>query len=194
MKPARHVLIALAMLVPLSGCMVLKDRTQPLLDAREIINEQASKPRVYWSIKNDHDGAVASLHEGHFRRALIASKCCEIAASRQQADIIVEGVAAANYKPWMVLPGMISAGTLFIIPSWDTRRYDIAIQVTTAWGKVQKYTLSEANTYVNWLPFLAVSILPPYWFYYDLAEPSTLSNLYNNLFFQMKKDGALSSA
>ena len=194
MKPARHALIALVLLVPLTGCMVFKDRTQPLLDTREIINEQVSKPKVYWSIKNDHDGAAASLHEGHFRRALIASKCCEIAASRQQADIIVEGVAAANYKPWMLLPGMISAGTVFIIPSWDTRRYDITIQVRPAQGRTWQYTLSEANTYVNWLPLIAVSILPPYWFYYDLAEPSALLNLYNNLFFQMKKDGALSGA
>ena len=193
----KKAIITASMACLISGCIMIKENKLPIVNANLIVNDQTLKPSVFIDFKTnvDHDDALnkqdANLHASYFKRSLVDSRCCTIAGSKQQADILVEGFVRPINNPWIIIPSLISASTLFVVPYWDETKYETEVKVTMVDGGVRKYRLDDSVTLYYWLPLIAVSVLPPVFFHNRSADQRTVVNLYNNLLYKMKRENTL---
>ncbi|HET8871542.1 MAG TPA: hypothetical protein VFM48_13935 [Aquabacterium sp.] len=128
----------------------------------------------------------AELSKKSFEDAISASNCCTLVDQEAQADLLVDGVRYIKRDHLRAAPALLTALTLYLIPSWETTPFKVSVRVQKGMD-LRVYELEDSVTTIEWLPFLLAM---------PFANPLTVSSeveghVYQTLVLKMKADGLL---
>lgn len=173
------------------NCASFRANNLPVIQDNEYLTPKTSKIKVFsrWNyVTSANDGVLwAAAHKSWFDKAVIESGCCEIVESPKDAAIVLDGTATDHTSPGLMIPLIINASTLTIIPFWQTITADVKATATKG-PKQTSYEVKDSFTYVSWLPMMFVY---PFTGGAAKNKEELLHNTHKNLFVQMKKDGLL---
>lgn len=149
----------------ISGCAVFKGNAIPLIPD-EALDFRAKNPlKVYnkWVLDSDSSIILPSFKDQvessakiSFEKSLHTAGCCVLVDSKEDADIVVDGVVIQRSNFAAILPAAITGASLYTIPSWATNNLKIEAFVRRKNGVTKNYTITDSTILVQWLPMIFV--------------------------------------
>jgi len=97
--------------------------------------------------------AAAAIGKQNFEKVLAATNCCVIVDSRNEADVVIDGMIYGEGNPAAMIPAFITGLSLYTIPSWVTGKPHVSASVKQG-ETVREYDFRDEMTMVQWLPLI----------------------------------------
>lgn len=184
--------------VSLSGCIGFKGNELTKVTDKDVNFTSTNKTRVFsrWKVEGEKGSMYTAdlfkpmlISEAAARKKFmddffVLSNCCTIVEDPTEADVEVTGTF--YYVPPTNYATGISAGTLYVIPTWRTLETRISVDVKKNMN-LKSYDIKDHMTLVNWLPLIVgFPFANP-----NTAENETILNVFLTLLSNMKKDNIL---
>ncbi len=167
----------------------------PSVDPTTLQSSPATPARVYtrWTFAPGGLGfdpervlALGVESKERFDRALLATGCCTIVDTTEQADLVVEGTYHGQDLDLAELGSVLSSATLTVLPAWANLRYRLSARALAA-SRRHDYDVRDSLLAIKWLPLIvATPVAHPV----DLAQ-EVQTNVLLTLIQRMKSDGLL---
>ncbi len=186
-------------LFSLSSCAGFKAHNLPEIEDKDLKFSSENKVKVYSKWELDSKAAVMNdqikssritFYKQKFENAIKKADCCILVEWKDEADIIVEGVAYEEDHSLAMLGAMISGATFTILPTWITTKADISVNAKK-YNKSYPYKLSDSATMVIWLPLIIVT---PFQGNIVKIENDVYENTFKTLVVKMGRDGLFKSS
>lgn len=171
----------------LSSCIIYKGNNINKIDYKQTSSNSQKQKKIYISWDFDFLPIGTLNYEDRsrlFSRVLYESECCEVVSKKSEADIIFEGKAYDRRNPNRIYGFMISAATLYLVPSWHVAKIFVIADVKSK-NKTNHYEVVDSITTAVWLPLVFAS---PFSGNFDSVEREVLENAYRSIIFKMKND------
>lgn len=191
------ILLSLAGLM-LSGClMVFEKNLEEVPEDHLSFCDHPVHLYAKWGarLKGDQDedsvfdyemsAAYKGIREKYFTDYITKHHCCKLVDSRNEADIIIDGVFFVTVPRDALFFSSLTSLSLYTIPSWFTQELHFQADVRRG-DQLRTYNIRSSYTIYQWLPLI---------FAYPFSEPADsgnrilVKNVYDHFLMKLSEDG-----
>ena len=177
-----------------SGCAMFKGNDLPAVTWVPPERAESARPSVsYVTTAHIEFGSresasedVQSFADAETRDVLEESGFfSRVAIQDEEADIVLRVTFTEKANAAALFPALLTAFSLYVIPSWLTTYYELGVDVDVGNGEMKNYTATDSTVLVQWLPMLFV------YPFQDFSETAVevRRNLYRTVLAEMQDDG-----